>query len=183
MASHLAAQDYLARLQASGLNFPMGGPDPYAALGLPSLASMQQQHNKSKGSSSKSNARSSSSSGNKDKSTLKMDSTKVNSGLSMKYSPPVGLTIQPSLNKNSGNSTSERGRKSSLNSDLSYLSKLDSKQKSTSAGTGVKSNLDSANLFANSLSLSSSNQENSANTQNSVNSSSAVPGLPASILR
>lgn len=104
---------------------------------------------------------------------------------SMKYSPPIGLTIQPSLNKNS---TSERGRKSSLNSDLSYLSKLDSKQKSTSAGTGVKSSLDSANLFANSLSLSSSNQDksgasNSANTQNSVNSSSAVPGLPASILR
>lgn len=92
MASHLAAQDYLARLQASGLNFPMGGPDPYAALGLSSLASMQ-QHNKSKGSSSKSNARSGSSSGNKDKSTLKAD-TKVNTGLSAGWVGYIFWTVR-----------------------------------------------------------------------------------------
>ncbi|XP_045483228.1 bromodomain adjacent to zinc finger domain protein 2B isoform X2 [Harmonia axyridis] len=44
MASHLAAQDYLARLQASGLNFPSLG-DPYASLaGLPSLSSGSSHH-------------------------------------------------------------------------------------------------------------------------------------------
>ncbi|XP_050358772.1 bromodomain adjacent to zinc finger domain protein 2B-like isoform X15 [Nymphalis io] len=41
MASHLAAQDYLARLQASGLNFPPLG-DPYAALSALSGAGMKQ---------------------------------------------------------------------------------------------------------------------------------------------
>ncbi|VVC94996.1 unnamed protein product [Leptidea sinapis] len=41
MASHLAAQDYLARLQASGLNFPQLG-DPYAALSALSGSSMKQ---------------------------------------------------------------------------------------------------------------------------------------------
>ncbi|XP_045782477.1 bromodomain adjacent to zinc finger domain protein 2B-like isoform X11 [Maniola jurtina] len=41
MASHLAAQDYLARLQASGLNFPHLG-DPYAALSALSGSSMKQ---------------------------------------------------------------------------------------------------------------------------------------------
>ncbi|CAH2084096.1 unnamed protein product [Euphydryas editha] len=41
MASHLAAQDYLARLQASGLNFPHLG-DPYAALSALSGAGMKQ---------------------------------------------------------------------------------------------------------------------------------------------
>lgn len=53
MASHLAAQDYLARLQASGLNFPgLGNPaDPYAALGLSSLGGHHKSKN-SKGNSS-----------------------------------------------------------------------------------------------------------------------------------
>ncbi|XP_052742957.1 bromodomain adjacent to zinc finger domain protein 2B isoform X8 [Bicyclus anynana] len=41
MASHLAAQDYLARLQASGLNFPHLG-DPYAALSALSGSGMKQ---------------------------------------------------------------------------------------------------------------------------------------------
>ncbi|XP_028028723.1 bromodomain adjacent to zinc finger domain protein 2B-like isoform X5 [Bombyx mandarina] len=41
MASHLAAQDYLARLQASGLNFPPLG-DPYAALSALSGSGMKQ---------------------------------------------------------------------------------------------------------------------------------------------
>ena len=41
MASHLAAQDYLARLQASGLNFPPLG-DPYAALSALSGGGMKQ---------------------------------------------------------------------------------------------------------------------------------------------
>ncbi|KAG6447295.1 hypothetical protein O3G_MSEX004836 [Manduca sexta] len=41
MASHLAAQDYLARLQASGLNFPPLA-DPYAALSALSSGSLKQ---------------------------------------------------------------------------------------------------------------------------------------------
>lgn len=41
MASHLAAQDYLARLQASGLNFPQLA-DPYAALSALSGAGLKQ---------------------------------------------------------------------------------------------------------------------------------------------
>ncbi|CAG9136007.1 unnamed protein product [Plutella xylostella] len=49
MASHLAAQDYLHRLQASGLSFG-GGMDPYSALSA--LQPPKQQNNKhaSKGS-------------------------------------------------------------------------------------------------------------------------------------
>ncbi|CAG9853570.1 unnamed protein product [Phyllotreta striolata] len=46
MASQLAAQDYLARLQASGLSFPgLGGELQYPGLGLPSVTS---QHKSSK---------------------------------------------------------------------------------------------------------------------------------------
>ncbi|KAL0809669.1 hypothetical protein ABMA28_011189 [Loxostege sticticalis] len=41
MASHLAAQDYLARLQASGLNFPPLA-DPYSALSALSAAGLKQ---------------------------------------------------------------------------------------------------------------------------------------------
>lgn len=43
MASHLAAQDYLARLQASGLSFPgmAGGPDGVLP---PSFPILSQQH-------------------------------------------------------------------------------------------------------------------------------------------
>ncbi|XP_053621156.1 bromodomain adjacent to zinc finger domain protein 2B isoform X12 [Plodia interpunctella] len=41
MASHLAAQDYLARLQASGLNFPPMG-DPYSALSALSAGALKQ---------------------------------------------------------------------------------------------------------------------------------------------
>ncbi|KAL4717900.1 hypothetical protein ACJJTC_005745 [Scirpophaga incertulas] len=47
MASHLAAQDYLARLQASGLNFsPMA--DPYSALSALSAAGLKQPPKPSK---------------------------------------------------------------------------------------------------------------------------------------
>lgn len=80
MASHLAAQDYLARLQASGLNFPgLGNPaDPYSSLGLTALAGGHHKAAKTSKSSTSSSSSSSSSlpkqqgSGNlssKDKST------------------------------------------------------------------------------------------------------------------
>lgn len=69
MASHLAAQDYLARLQASGLNFQgLGGPtDPYSSLGIPSLGSL---HKAAKNSKSKSNNSSS-----RDKNSLGINSS------------------------------------------------------------------------------------------------------------
>ncbi|CAH0404305.1 unnamed protein product [Chilo suppressalis] len=47
MASHLAAQDYLARLQASGLNFPPMA-DPYSALSALSAAGLKQPQKPSK---------------------------------------------------------------------------------------------------------------------------------------
>ncbi|XP_050306247.1 bromodomain adjacent to zinc finger domain protein 2B isoform X3 [Anthonomus grandis grandis] len=201
MASHLAAQDYLARLQASGLNFSMGGPaDPYAALGLPSLAAMQ-QHGKSKSSSKSSMSRSAGNAG-KDKLTAasmtsgstKMDhqhNSKMNSGLSvsksssnnsLKYSSPTGLTIQPSISKipnsSSGSSVGgERGRKSSSSSsstsanDLNYLSKVDNKQK-TSASTSVKPSSDSPSIFTNPLSMASTQDKSGTSVASVLNSAS-----------
>ena len=64
MASHLAAQDYLARLQASGLNFPglAGAADPYSSLGLSSLNAHHSKPSKTSKSSNASSASSSSSS-------------------------------------------------------------------------------------------------------------------------
>lgn len=58
MASHLAAQDYLARLQASGLNFPgLGNPtDPYSSLGLTALASGHHKSSKNSKSSTSSSS-------------------------------------------------------------------------------------------------------------------------------
>ncbi|KAK9720743.1 hypothetical protein QE152_g21907 [Popillia japonica] len=63
MASHLAAQDYLARLQASGLNFPgLGNPaDPYSSLGLTALAGSHHKTTKTSKSSASSSSSSSSS--------------------------------------------------------------------------------------------------------------------------
>lgn len=57
MASHLAAQDYLARLQASGLNFPsLSNPAdlPYSPLGLSSLSGYHKSSKNSKSLSSSS---------------------------------------------------------------------------------------------------------------------------------
>ncbi|GJQ86804.1 hypothetical protein Trydic_g5593 [Trypoxylus dichotomus] len=62
MASHLAAQDYLARLQASGLNFPgLGNPaDPYSSLGLTALGGSHHKTSKTPKSSASSSSSSSS---------------------------------------------------------------------------------------------------------------------------
>ncbi|XP_038217570.1 bromodomain adjacent to zinc finger domain protein 2B-like [Zerene cesonia] len=68
MASHLAAQDYLARLQASGLNFPPLG-DPYATLSALSGGVKQPKQHKQAGRNERSGRSSTSSSvSNKDKS-------------------------------------------------------------------------------------------------------------------
>lgn len=224
MASHFAAQDYLARLQATGLNFPMGAPaDPYAAIGLPSLASLQPH--KSKGAASKSISRSSSAGSGKDKMSsppgtsagTKMDhhNSKMNSSHSMKYVRPSiasicrvngvycfskpsnnsmkysssGLTIQPSLKMSaSANSAGgERSRKSSGGSDLSYLHKLDGKQKNSGSGH-AKSSLDvPTSIYSNAMNMSGgqdkSGTSSGLNSANMQNSGGVVTGLPASILR
>lgn len=59
MASQLAAQDYIARLQASGLSFPVGaGPgDPYAALGLQALGMHKSKKSNGSSMSSKSSSK------------------------------------------------------------------------------------------------------------------------------
>ncbi|XP_019757986.2 bromodomain adjacent to zinc finger domain protein 2B isoform X3 [Dendroctonus ponderosae] len=200
MASHFAAQDYLARLQATGLNFPMGAPaDPYAAIGLPSMASLQPH--KTKGAASKSISRSSSGGSSKDKMSsppgtsagTKMDhhNSKMNKpSNNLKYSSSTGLTIQPSLKMSaSANSAgSERSRKSSSGSDLSYLNKLDGKQKN-SGSASAKSSLDvPTSIYSSTMNMSSGQDKSgassglsNANMQNSVNSA-GVTGLPASIL-
>ncbi|XP_076268643.1 bromodomain adjacent to zinc finger domain 2B toutatis isoform X4 [Rhynchophorus ferrugineus] len=194
MASHLAAQDYLARLQASGLNFPMGAPsDPYSALGLPALGGHHKSKNTGKSSrSSGSNKDKLASSGSQKmdhhntKSNSSISMSKTSSNSSLKYSSSSGLTIQPTVkvpSTNSSSSVSDKSRKSS--SDLSYLNKLENKQK-TSAPTSVKPSLDSPSLYSSPITLAS-NQEKSGisilssnSSQNSVNSSSS--GLPSSIL-
>nr|CAI5824465.1 unnamed protein product [Callosobruchus analis] len=124
MASHLAAQDYLARLQASGLNFPgLGNPTElqYSALGLPSP--LTALHNKSSTSSksakgsalssslsrSASNSKSSSashssksdvngrSSGGEKSGAHRPPTSSPSSHQQLKYGAPSvpGLTIQP----------------------------------------------------------------------------------------
>ncbi|XP_041988542.1 uncharacterized protein LOC121739961 isoform X4 [Aricia agestis] len=67
MASHLAAQDYLARLQASGLNFPPMA-DPYAALSALSAMKQPQKPAKPPSRNDRSGRSSSSSVSAKDKS-------------------------------------------------------------------------------------------------------------------
>ncbi|XP_030764884.1 bromodomain adjacent to zinc finger domain protein 2B-like isoform X3 [Sitophilus oryzae] len=224
MASHLAAQDYLARLQASGLNFPMGGPaDPYAALGLPSLTGGGHHKSKSPSKSSRS------SSNNKDKmaaaaaaasmgssGSMKMDHHKLNSSISMsktssnnslKYSSPSGLTIQPSVKLPGTNSSVSDSKSRKHSSDLSYLTKLDVKQKTSSASVStppapitssstissvtttscVKPPADSPSIYSNPMSLASNQDKgamsilNSNSSHNSVVNSSSS-GLPSSIL-
>ncbi|XP_045508101.1 uncharacterized protein LOC123703935 [Colias croceus] len=67
MASHLAAQDYLARLQASGLNFPPLG-DPYATLSALSGGAKPKQHKQAGRNERSGRSSTSSSVSNKDKS-------------------------------------------------------------------------------------------------------------------
>ncbi|XP_049817838.1 bromodomain adjacent to zinc finger domain protein 2B isoform X4 [Aethina tumida] len=195
MASHLAAQDYLARLQASGMNFPsLGNPSDlqYSSLGLPSLSS---HHKSSKNSKSSSLSRSQGHSKDKLASMSKVDSrieqslkatsvqnSKSGGSGSQKYSNS-GLSIQPSMKLPSSNASGDR-KQSSKNSDLSYMKHLD-KPKSSSASSGVKvSSQPAPSIFTSPLTLASNSDKNSPNsnsTQNSVNSSS-IASLPSSIL-
>ncbi|CAH0551752.1 unnamed protein product [Brassicogethes aeneus] len=192
MASHLAAQDYLARLQASGLNFPsLGNPSDlqYASLGLPSLSHMKSSSKNSKSStyrSSHSKDKHSSSSSSMSKldgrieQSLKSSMHNSKSSGSSKYSSNSGLTIQPSMKLPGSNGDRS---KSSKRDDMGYLKHMD-KPKVSSASTGVKvSSQPAPSIFTSPLTLASNPEKASANntSQNSVNSPSAA-SLSTSIL-
>lgn len=205
MASHLAAQDYLARLQASGLSFPsLGNPAdlPYSTLGLPSLASHHKSSKNSKSSLSRSQSNSKSSShlssssvkldGRLDQSSAKPNismsgtrgssSTSQSSHNSQKYSS--GLTIQPSMKLPSTNSSGDKHRQKV--NDLNYLNKLD-KPKCTGVSSSAKVSCPSPSIFTSPLSLASNSDKGSGistsnSSHNSVNSSN-IASLPSSILR
>ncbi|XP_018573491.1 bromodomain adjacent to zinc finger domain protein 2B isoform X3 [Anoplophora glabripennis] len=206
MASHLAAQDYLARLQASGLNFPsLGNPADlqYPSLGLPSLTSLHKSSKNSKSSLSRSQSNSKSSShlssssakldGRLDSGNIKpnisMSSTRATSSSqsshnSHKYSSS-SLTIQPSMKLPSTNSSSEKHRQKV--NDLNYLNKLDRPKCTSVSSSSAKVSSPSPSIFTSPLSLASNPDKGSGvstsnSSHNSVNSSN-IASLPSSILR
>ncbi|XP_044265111.1 bromodomain adjacent to zinc finger domain protein 2B-like isoform X8 [Tribolium madens] len=156
MASHLAAQDYLARLQATGLNFPLGSPADlqYASLGLPPPS-----HHKSKGSKSVAPLP-------KAKDTLdgRLDANSSMPNSKPKY-PGAGLSIQ-SMKLPSD-------KKAKVN-DLNYLKPMDKK---TSVSSSAKVTTSSPSIFTSPLSLAS-NFDKSANTISTQSSSDS--GTPTS---
>lgn len=206
MASHLAAQDYLARLQASGLSFPsLSNPAdlPYSSLGLSSLSGYHKPPKNLKGSSS-SLSKSQGGSGSKKSvsshnlsSNIKTDgrldqqpSIRTSSPMSYcktststtnasKYSSSTNLTIQPSMKlpSTSSNASCNSDRKTPKANDLNYLKPTD-KAKSSSP----KVSQPVSSIFTNPLSLASNLEKNSVNTTTSVNSSISS-SLPTSILR
>ncbi|XP_044739668.1 uncharacterized protein LOC123301018 isoform X4 [Chrysoperla carnea] len=98
MASHLAAQDYLARLQASGLNFPsLGNPDlGYPGLGLPSL-SHSHKKSSSKSSNSLKNSGSSSKPKNSSATSLSLQAGAKLDPSNLSYTSKTGQKLNPSL--------------------------------------------------------------------------------------
>ncbi|RZC05013.1 bromodomain adjacent to zinc finger domain protein 2B, partial [Asbolus verrucosus] len=196
MASHLAAQDYLARLQATGLNFPsLGTPADlqYASLGLPPHSSSHHKSSKnSKGGSSTPLPKSKDSKlpspslssslpkldGRLDHPAVKTNSSMPNSNKSSgKYPSGVsGLTIQPSMKLPNSSE-----KKTKVN-DINYLKPMD-KKTTTSASSGVKvSQTSSPSIFTSPLSLASNYDKSVANTLSTQSSSDSISGssLPSS---
>lgn len=187
MASHLAAQDYLARIQATGLNFPSLN-DPYS-LGLtPHTTS----HRKSSHS-SKSSSLSTSTFNKKDK----LDDGK---GLSSagKYAGGGGLSIQPTMKLpiNNTNSTSEqqqhkRTLKVNSSNDSSYSKSMDKIKPlptTTTTTTSASVKVSSSSIFTNPLSLVSNYEKSVSSTLCNQNNTSdgvvTAAGSPTnSILR
>lgn len=190
MASHLAAQDYLARLQASGLNFPQLGPAELqyaAALGLPPLSS---PHHK-KSAASKAPASLSRPAAGKDKlpsalakqlegrlevtrSNSTTNTTTTNCKLPTKY--PSGLTIQPSVKVNSD-------KLKSKSNELNYHLKSMDKKAATSSGVKVSSQQSSPSIFTSPLSLASNYDKSSANTISTHSASDSASLTSSSVLR
>lgn len=192
MASHLAAQDYLARFQASGLNFAsLGNPADlqYSSLGMHTLGSHHKSSKNTKSSAKGSSkdklsaAALSAQAGSKldVKTSVSMSNSKAytSNNNSSKYTSSSGLTIQPSMPGACGD------KKSSKMSDLSYLKSLE-KIKCSGASSSVKSTSQQPGscIFTSPLSLASNSDKSNVSThttQSSLNSS--VASLPSSILR
>ncbi|KAG5873345.1 hypothetical protein JTB14_032317 [Gonioctena quinquepunctata] len=207
MASHLAAQDYLARLQASGLNFPsLGNPADlqYSALGLPSHTA----HHKSSKSSSKSGPSSSTSrSQNHSKSSShhlhnlhavasKLDhsmktSPSMTSSRSSSHSNPSkysssvpGLTIQPAMKMQDKHhqQQQQRTKSSAMLSEMNYSNKGGSKGTGSSSSPSVSSpgikDSPPSSIFTSPLSLVSNTSAAKGEGGGGQGS-----GMPSSILR
>ncbi|KAK5647311.1 hypothetical protein RI129_002203 [Pyrocoelia pectoralis] len=205
MASHLAAQDYLARIQATGLNFPgLSNPAdlPYSSLGLSSLSSYQKSSKNSKNFSASSLPKSqqgSNISSSKTKSivashsNVKIDSSSVrttsptsytkttNSSTNVsKFSPSSSLTIQPSMKLPTTSSTtnSNNDRKTPKINDSNYMKPDRPKNSSPKLSQSVSS------IFTNPLSLANNLEKSNVHTTTATTESSTTSssGLPASIL-
>lgn len=188
MASQLAAQDYLARLQASGLNFPGLNPaDPYAALGLPSLPGAGGHHKSSKSKSLPKNSKDKNSSHSN--SNSKHDAAKNNSNSkasNAKYSTASGLTIHP---------TSSASTMMANNVGGSHEKRRNNSHKSNNSANSLKSLVPprtaTSSIFTSPLSLASAavseadrhNSTNSSSTSTTQSLSATTPSLPPSILR
>lgn len=210
MASHLAAQDYLARLQASGLNFPSLA-DPYASLatGLPSSLTGSSHHGQGKSK----NSRGSKSHGNaKDKSSpfshqqqrsssspsLKVNSSPApGSGKPSKNSP--SLSIQPSSSSMRYQQDKKAGKSSSSSSasvlnDMTYnlkqLEKLKNSGNNVSISSGSSDALGgkmslqtSSSIFNSPMNMVSVSDKGAITSAVSTANSISSVGIPSSILR
>lgn len=193
MASHLAAQDYLARLQASGLNFPSLNPqDPYASLGLSALSTHHKSSSSYKNSKNGStsmlskqhqNAKDKFSSGKSNdlKSSKMHNSTKHTSS---------GLTIQPSIKLHGSNSSvDKKSRSNSLGNDMSSYKSMEKLKNSTSGvntssySTSGKMNSTqtSQSIFTSPLSMVGMTDKTGRSTPNSF-STNSIASINSSIL-
>lgn len=196
MASHLAAQDYLARFQASGMNFPSLSNTAdlqYPSLGLHSLSS----HHKSSRSSKSSSSLSKGQGNTKDKASpnnsYSGDKRDRSKSPSMPNSKPylsnskyeAALSVQSSM-KQPVNSNSPGPIDNKSSGKINDLGCSKDKAKSSSSSGSVKSGGQSvSSIFTSPLSLASNTDKGSASvstTQSIANCS--VAALPSSsILR
>ncbi|KAF5304691.1 hypothetical protein FQA39_LY09468 [Lamprigera yunnana] len=207
MASHLAAQDYLARIQATGLNFPgLSSPAdlPYSSLGLSSLSGYQKSSKNAKNFNASSLPKSQQgSSGSKTKSAVSSHSSTKHDGSSVRTSSPMSycktttsstnagkycsgasLTIQPSMKlpPTSSNSTGtgNTDRRTPKINDLNYAKTDKPKNLSPKLSQPVSS------IFTNPLSLANNVERNIVNTSTATTTSDTSTitsgGLPSSIL-
>lgn len=206
MASHLAAQDYLARFQASGMSFPALGNAAdlqYPSLGLHSLSSHHKSSRSSKSSSSTSsslpksqantkdksstNSLYSSAAGDKDRSKSPSLSNSKSYLPNNKYETTLSVLSNMKPPSDSSSPGPSDNKTSGRTNDLGGYTK--DKTKSSSCASSVKSGSSqpsvSASIFTSPLSLASNTDKVSASastTQSTVNCS--VSALPSpSILR
>lgn len=179
MASHLAAQDYLARIQATGLNFPSLN-DPYS-LGLTPHTTSHRKSGNSSG--SKSSSLSTSQSNKKDKSEDGKGSSSAG-----KYSAGGGITIQPTMKLPiNTNNTSEhhqqhkRTLKVNSTNELNYSKSMDKIKTlpTTTATASASVKVSSPSIFTSPLSLVSNFEKSVSSTLCSQNNSSDGVGNAA----